>query len=239
MSDTRHMDPMSPGGGHSRGGDGGDSDDFSADEDESGAGLNPSEAADLLQQTRRRAERKLDYRSPWLSLVGAAVVLIALGAVWLSVRNQHPYKGPTPTALGVMYGVLVVWIILVLAVAQRASTGVSGRSIRQQRAQAAVVVAALVAVSVYQGYLKSDGVSLGVVYGTYPLTAQLIVLGTVGAAIAGWREDWPGFGSSMAIILVAAGSAFAGPAGVWLSDAIGIAVVVVGYACVQAWTRRK
>jgi hypothetical protein len=34
------------------------------------------------------------------------VVLVALGAVWLSVRGQHPYKGPTATGLLVMYGVL-------------------------------------------------------------------------------------------------------------------------------------
>ncbi|MHB1570955.1 MAG: hypothetical protein ACYCXW_08885 [Solirubrobacteraceae bacterium] len=239
MSDTRHMDPMSAGGGHSGGGEGHGDEHSSDDEHGGGGSLDPREAADLLQQTRQQAERKLDYRSPWLSLIGAAVALIVLGAVWLSVRNQHPYKGPTPTAIAVLYGVLIVWIIIALAFGQRARAGVSGRSLRQQRAQAAVIVAALVAVSAYQGYLKSDGVSLSVVYGTYPLTAQLIVLGTIGAMVSSRREDWPGFGSSIAIILIAAGSAFAGPVGVWLSDGIGVAVVVLGDAAVQVWMRRR
>ena len=54
-----------------------------------------------------------------------------------------------------------------------------------------VTVTALVGVSVFQGVLKHDGVSLAIVYGIYPLTAQLIVLGAVGAAIAAAREEWP------------------------------------------------
>jgi len=76
------------------------------------------------------------------------------------------------------------------------------------------------------------------VYGTYPVTAQLIALGAVGAAIAAAREEWPGFGVAIAVVLVATGSAFAGPRGVWLSDGIGCCVAVLGYAAAQAWLRR-
>jgi hypothetical protein len=41
-----------------------------------------------------------------------------------------------------------------------------------------------------------------------------------------------------AIAVVATGSAFAGPRGVWLSDAIDWFVVAVGYAVAQAWLHR-
>jgi hypothetical protein len=158
--------------------------------------------------------------------------------VWLSVRGQHPYKGPTAAGLLVMYGVLICWVVVVARVARRASAGISGRSERQQRAYAAIVVVALVAVSVFQGVLKSDGVSLAIVYGIYPATAQLIVLGTFGAAIAAAREDWAGFGVGLAIMPIVAGGAFAGPVGVWLTDGIGLAVAVVGYSVAQAWLLR-
>ena len=201
-------------------------------------GLDPREAARLLERTTREAQRKFDLSSPLLSVVGAAVVLVALGAVWLSVRGQHPYKGPTAAGLLAMYGILVCWIGVVVAFRRRATAGVSGRSIRQQRAYTASVVTALVGVSVFQGALKHDGVSLAIVYGIYPVTAQLIALGAVGAAIAAAREEWPGFGVGIAVALVAAGSAFAGPRGVWLSDGIGCCVVVLGYAAAQAWLRR-
>jgi hypothetical protein len=167
------------------------------------------------------------------------VVLVALGVVWLSVRGQHPYKGPTAAALVLMYAVVFAWIGVVVTVTRRATAGVSGRSVRQQRAYGAVGVTAIVAVSVFQGALKHDGVSHAIVYGIYPVTAQLIVLGTFGAAIAAAREDWPALGVGIAVVLVAAGSAFAGTAGVWLSDGVGCCVAVLGYSAAQAWLRHR
>ncbi len=204
-----------------------------------GGGFDPREAASLLEQTRRQARRRLDFRSPSLSLLGAAVVLAAFGVVWLSVRGQHPYQGPTLAGLGIMYLILIAWIIVVVTVTRRATSGVSGRSIRQQRAYGAVVLTALVAVSVLQGALKHDGVSHAIVFGIYPPTAQLIVLASIGAAIAAGREDWAGFGVAIAVALVAAASAFAGPAGVWLWDGLGCCAAVIGYSAAQAWRRHR
>jgi hypothetical protein len=205
---------------------------------EEGNGLDPREAARLLERTRRDAQRQFSLSSPQLSMLGAAVVLLALGAVWLSVRGQHPYKGPTAAGLLVMYGILACWIAVVVRFRRRAMTGLSGRSIRQARAYAVAIAVALVGVSVLQGVLAHDGASLAIVNGIYPVTAQLIALGAVGAAIAAAREEWPGFGVAIAVALVATGSAFAGPRGVWLSDAIGCCVAVLGYAAAQAWLQR-
>jgi hypothetical protein len=204
-----------------------------------GGTFDPQAAASLLDRTTRQARRELDLTSPLLSLIGATAALVALGAVWLSVRTQHPYKGPTAAGLGVMYGVLACWIATVVVFQKRALAGRSGRSVRQQRGYAAAVVMALVAVSVYQGVLHHDGVSNAIVYGTYPLTAQLIALGAIAAAFQAASEAWPAFGVAIAVICVATGSAFAGPRGVWLSNAIGLAVVVLGYGAAQAWLRRQ
>lgn len=207
--------------------------------DDREGGLDPREAAKLLAHTSREAQRRFALSSPLLSVLGAAVALVALGAVWLSVRGQHPYKGPTAAGLLVMYGILACWIAVVVAFRRRATAGLSGRTIRQERAYAAAVVTALVGVSVFQGVLKHDGVSLAIVNGIYPLTAQLIVLGAVGAAIAAARAEWPGFGVAIAVAMVGTASAFAGPRGVWLGDGIGLCAVVLGYAAAQAWLRRS
>jgi hypothetical protein len=203
-----------------------------------GDALDPRRAALLLEQTTRDAQRRFGLSSPALSALGAAVVLVALGAVWLSVRGQHPYKGPTAAGLLVMYGILFGWIAVVVTFRRRATAGRSGRSIRQERAYAAAIATALVGVSVFQAVLKDDGASLAIVNGTYPLTAQLIALGALGAAMAAAREEWPGFGVGIAVAVVATASAFAGPRGVWLADGIGCCVVVLGYAAAQAWVRR-
>jgi hypothetical protein len=107
---------------------------------EDDGGLDHREAARLLARTQRQAQRGLDFRSPWLSQLAAAVALIVLGVFW--------------------------------------------------------------------------------------------------AARSAVQEDWSGLGLSVAIVLVAAGSAFAGPRGVWLSDGVGCCVVLLGYSAVQAWVLR-
>jgi hypothetical protein len=198
-------------------------------------GLDPHEAARLLVQTRRQAQRALDFRTPGLSLIAALVVLVAFGAVWLSVRGQHPYTGPTPLGLVVLYVVVLIRIGTVLYAHRRAQAGVSGRSVRRRQTEAAALAAALIAVYVIMGALAHDGASDSVVYGVYVVTATLLVLGTFGAAGAAIREDTQQLGLSLAILLVAAGSAFAGPRGVWLSDGIGCCIVLLAYSAAQAW----
>jgi hypothetical protein len=207
--------------------------------DEEGGNLDPREAQRLLERSTRQARRGLDFRSPWLSLLAAAVALVAFGAVWLSVRGQHPYKGPTPAVLVVLYAVVLIRIASVAFAHRRARAGVSGRSVRQRNAEGAALALALVAVYVFMAALATNGASDGVVYGVYVGTATLIVLGTFWAARSAVREDWPEFGLSIAIMLVAAGSAFAGPRGVWLSDGVGLCVALLGYSALQAWLLRS
>ena len=201
-------------------------------------GLDPREAATLLVQTQRQAQRGLDFRSPRLSLLAAAAALVAFGSVWLSVRGQHPYKYPTVVGLVGLYAVVAIRIGSVLYAHRRATAGVSGRSVRQRRAEGAALSVALVAVYVIMGALASAGASDGVVYGVYVVTATMLVLGTFGAARSALREDWHELGISIAIILVAAGSAFAGPRGVWLSNGVGCCVVLLGASAAQAWVLR-
>jgi hypothetical protein len=110
--------------------------------------------------------------------------------------------------------------------------------VRQRRAEGAALSVALVAVYVVMGALASAGASDGVAYGVYVVTATMLVLGTFGAARSAIREDWPELGISIAIMLVAAGSAFAGPRGVWLSNGVGLCVVLLGNSTAQAWLLR-
>ncbi len=201
-------------------------------------GMDPREAARLLAQTQRQAQRALDFRSPGLSLLAAAAALVAFGSVWLSVRGQHPYKWPTPLGLAGLYAVLAIRIGSVLHAHRHASAGVSGASVRQTRAEGGALAVALLAVYVVMAALAANGASDGVVYGVYVATATMLVLGTFWAARSAVREDWQGLAISMAIVLIAAGSAFAGPRGVWLSNGVGCCVVLLGYAAAQAWLVR-
>ena len=64
------------------------------------AELSPQQTAHLIKQTSREAKRQFGYwQSPWLTLGSAAVFLVVHGTLWLSVRGQRPYTGPTGWAL--------------------------------------------------------------------------------------------------------------------------------------------
>ena len=171
-------------------------------------------------------------------LTGAAVVLVAYGAVWLSVRGQHPYSGPSGTALAVLYTTLIVWMVVVGVVFQRATSGVGGRSSRQQRADGAAFATIWTAVYVFQGALHHAGASHAIVYGIYPAAAPLIIVGSAAAAHAAARENWRVLGFAIAVVALAAGGAFAGPASVWAVIGIGLCVLLLGRTAALLWLRR-
>ena len=200
--------------------------------------LAPLAAARLLAQTQQHTRRELDFRSPGLSLLAAAAALIAFGSVWLSVRGQYPYRWPTPAGLAGLYVVIAVRIGSVLYAHRRAQAGVSGRSVRRRQAEGYALAVALIVVYLVMIALANAGANDGVVYGVYVATATLIVLGTFGAASAAARENWEELGISIAVMIVATASAFAGPRGVWLSDGLGLCALLLAYGAVQAWQLR-
>jgi hypothetical protein len=196
--------------------------------------MDPRDAARLLERTRRQAERDLDFDSPWLTLVAAVAVLAGFGAVWLSVRHQHPFEGPTAAGLSVLYALVAIRLATVAIAARRATAGVTGRSPRRRRAEAAAVAGALLAAYLLMGALAHAGLNHPVVYWMYGVTATLIVLGAFWAGRSATLGDWPALAVSIAVALVAAGSALAGPRGMWLSDGIGLCVVLLAYTALQA-----
>ena len=70
--------------------------------------FDPRQAAALLDQTTQQARRNFQPSPPWLLATRAVLVLAALGAIWLSVRGQHPYRGPTAADIPVLIAFIVV-----------------------------------------------------------------------------------------------------------------------------------
>ena len=54
------------------------------------------------------------------------MVLAVFGAVWLYVRGQHPYRGPTAADIPVLIAFIVLNFAATVAVRRRATAGVSG-----------------------------------------------------------------------------------------------------------------
>jgi len=205
---------------------------------DNGDGLKPQQAAALLAETKLRARRRFEANPPVLSVIRALIVLAAYGGVWLSVRGQHPYQGPSGLAIAVLYILVIVVIAASVAVLRRATAGVKGKT-QARPAEVIVLAAAWIAVYVFQGALEHSGVSHAVAYGVYPATAPLVIVGLVGAALAQGRSQWPTCAAALTVAVVATGGAFAGPAGAWLAAGIGLCAGLLVHAAVTTWQQRR
>lgn len=213
------------------------SDEFTVGDD--GREFDPREAATLLERTKSRAQRQFDIRPPLLTMFAAVVMLVAYGAVWVSVRGQHPYKGPTGTALAVLYSTLAVWVLALIIVMGRAVAGVGGRSARQRRIEGFAFGAVWISVYVFQGALYHAGASNAIAYGVYAAAAPWIIVGSAAAAYQAARGKWPELGMLVAAVALALAATFTGPAGVWAVLGLGGFILLLARAAGQLWLRRR
>jgi hypothetical protein len=199
--------------------------------------LDVRQAADILDRAGRRARRQFDANPPLLGVLNAVIVLVAYGAVWLSVRGQHPYNG-LHVWLVILF-VMLARLVLALCIGffRHATHGVSGRSARPWWAEVAAVLVVLTAVVVFMGALVHAGASHTIAYGVYPAAAPLIVVGATLAGFMAARADWPAFAAALAVVGVGAGAAFAGPAGAWGVAGLGLCLALLGHTAVTVWLR--
>lgn len=197
-----------------------------------GGNFDPQHAAALLDQTTQQARRKFEPSPPWLLATRAVMVLVTCGAVWLSVRGQHPYKGPTAAVIPVLVAFIVINFVATVGVRKRQTTGVRGRS-RLRPAEIAILTLAWVAVVVIMVALAAAGVS----FSLYPTTV-LIVPGLAWAAVMAARGNWRSFGTGAGVVAVGVVGAFAGPVGAWVVAGVGLCLVLLGAAAAAAWQRR-
>jgi hypothetical protein len=200
--------------------------------------LDPHEAASLMQETQRRAQRQFTHQTPLLSMANALTMLAVYGAIWSSSRGHHPYRGPTLGAIGVVYIVVAAIIVVSVTMYVRANAGISGPSRHEERITAIPLVASIVGVYVFDGALKYDGFSPAIVYGVFDAAAPWLVVGAVLAALAASKEDWWKLGAAVAVIAIGAGSVFAGPVNVWGVLAVCGCLLFLGQAVLRfLWSR--
>ena len=197
-----------------------------------GGTLGPEQAYAMLGQTTQLARRKFQPSPPWLLVTRAVMVLAALGAIWLTVRGQHPYRGPTGADIPVLVAFIVVNFTATVAVRRHATAGITGRS-RFSQGEIIVLVLALVAGVVAMAGLGAAGVG----FATYP-TSVLVIPGLAWAVIAAARANWRGLATGLAIVVIGIVGAFAGPAGAWAVAAVGLCLLLLGNAAAIAWPRR-
>ena len=203
-----------------------------------GGTFDPRQAAAMLGHTTQQARRRLEPYPPWLLVIRGVGALAVFGAIWLSVRGQHPYRYPTASVVPVAIGFGILNFVVTVAVAKRATAGVVGRS-RLRPGEITIMTVAWVGVFAVMAALAGAGVSDGFVYGTYLATVPLMVAGVSWAAIMAAWSNWRACGSGLAIAAVGAVGAFAGPVGAWAVAGVGVFLELLGTAAVIAWRQRR
>jgi hypothetical protein len=195
-----------------------------------GGTFDAQQAAALLDQTTAQARRKLTPSPPWLLATRGIAVLAALGAIWLSVRGQHPYRGPTAADIPVLIAFIVLNFAATVTVRERAMAGVRGRS-RLRPAEILILVAAFAVTIVFMA-------TAGFSFARYPTTV-LVLPGLAWGAILVARDGWRRASIGLAIAVVGVVGAFAGQAGSWGVAAVGFCAVLLGRAAVIAWQQHR
>ncbi len=203
-----------------------------------GGSFDPQQAADLLDQAIRQARRQFTPGTPALFVSRAVVVLVAFGGLWLSVRGQDPYTGPSGWAIAVAFALAAINIGWSAWAIKRAGVGVSGPAQRKRQAWIGVMLVAWVAAYAFTGPLFHLEASHPV-WELYPANAPLLIVGLAGAATAAASTYWPMAGGCLAVAIVAAAAGFGGPADAWLITGTGLCAVCLVTAGATAWQQRR
>jgi hypothetical protein len=175
-------------------------------------GMDAQGAAAIMQQARQRATSELRVRRPVLFVTWGLALLIGYGAMWLSVRGQHPFHGPAWPTLLLALLLLVLAAGITAQVVDRAASGVGGRSELQRGIFVLALVAGYAALAIEKAALASAGASrpLQAVLGA---TTPLLVVGLVFVASSAITTglNWPRLILGVWLLAVAAGASWAGP----------------------------
>jgi hypothetical protein len=182
-------------------------------------GMDLQQASAIMQETRDRARRALVVRRPVLLAVWGAAWMVSDGAIWLSVRGQRPYNGPTPAALATLTMVIAAAAVFAVIYVGRAGSGVGGLSVLQRRILLLSYLGGYVALFTLEAAIDHAGASRAVL-GVYGAAAPILLVALIIAASAAVFLDWSLLGLGLWLLAVAAGSGFAGPVTVWAVSAL-------------------
>jgi len=92
--------------------------------------MSVQQAAAVVKDARARARRKLVICAPLVYAAWGLTVLLGYGAMWLSVRGQHPYTGPSGGSITVVLGLAALAVAVVVVMISKTVAGIDGRSVR-------------------------------------------------------------------------------------------------------------
>ena len=190
-----------------------DAPDEAASVDAQGAAVMDAQGAALImQQARERAGRELQVRRPVLFVTWGLVLLIGYGAMWLSVRGQHPYTGPAWEALLLAFLLVIAAALITAQVVDWAASGVGGRSEVRRGIFVLALISGFAVLEIEKTAMVHAGASTPVA-AMLGAAAPLLAAGLVFVATSapGGRLNWARLALGIWLLAVTAGGTWTGP----------------------------
>ncbi|HEY7433278.1 MAG TPA: hypothetical protein VH641_21370 [Streptosporangiaceae bacterium] len=182
--------------------------------------LDARTAAALVEQTQRRTRDLLEIKLPVVYAAWGIAWLLGLGAMWLSVRGQRPYRGPSAASSVILTVLLVAAVVITISVVTRATRGVGGVSAMQRRIYGLSWPVGFAALFALDGAVAHRGASPQVM-GVLSAAGPQLITGLIYLLAAAIWLDWPMGALGIWLAALAGAGAWAGPVGVLLIGAIG------------------
>src|ERR1700678_1492016 len=137
-----------------------------------------AQAAAIAAEAKAKAQHELSINHPATYLTWGLVYLLGYGAIWLSVRGQHPYTAPSPAAILGVFVLAAVALAVTAMLVSRATSGIGGASDSRRRISYLGLAVGYLGVVVMEAALRHAGASQGVT-GIFGAAGPILLIGIV------------------------------------------------------------
>ena len=170
------------------------------------------EAAAVVQDARARARKELVISAPLVYTAWGLVWLLGYGAMWLSVRGQPPYRGPSGVSIAAVFVLAGFAAAVVLVMATRAVAGIDGRSARYRRIILATWATGYLILFLIQAGISSSVSTRALAF--VGLAGPLVLAGLVYILASVLGRDRPAFALGAWLVIAGASCAWLAPAAI-------------------------
>jgi drug/metabolite transporter (DMT)-like permease len=174
--------------------------------------MSVQEAAAVVQDARARARRELVISAPLVYMAWGLVWLLGYGAMWLSVRGQHPYTGPSGPSIATLFILAGFAVAAVLVIVSKAAAGIDGQSVRYRRIILAAFGAGYLILFIVQFSISSSVSTRTLAFVAF--AGPLLLAGLTYILASALGRNRPAFALGASLVIVGASCAWLAPAAI-------------------------
>ncbi len=171
--------------------------------------MSVQEAAAVVRDAGARARRELVISAPLVYAAWGLVWLFGYGAMWLSVRGQHPYTGPSGVSIAVVFVLAAFAAAAVLVIVSKAVAGIDGQSVRYRRIILAAWATGYLILLIVQAEISGSVSTRALAFVGF--AGPLLLAGLTYILASALGRNWPAFALGGWLVLVAAACAWLAP----------------------------